>query len=379
MASAATARGHSARPGAGPGWIGFRDFAHGSSALDPAAGPALVARGTLLAEFAVAQGQAGRLPLISHVGAGGTPRLFSVEIGADGRLVVLQRQGAAGAVLTLAAAAMLAEGGRMRLNYRWDAPANSSLLTLEALDKGLIRQAEGAAALALPRHDLLALLRGGPGTAHTDALGWMAVAQQPVPVGPGAAFAPSTPIATPEGTRAAGLIAAGDWVETADAGPQQVVWSGRLCLPALGRLAPVLLRAPYFGLARDLWVLPQTRIAVSGAAVEYLFGVDAVLVEARHLVDGITAETRQGPRALGWQGILLRGHHLLIADGARVESLFLGGLAAAPDLAATTALAGPAAAGVLPLHRRGVLRELCSYEAASLAAARARARAPLAA
>ena len=229
------------------------------------------------------------------------------------------------------------------------------------------------------RPTLLALLSGRGAAVHGGALLWLALSEQAVPVGPGAAFAPSTPVETPAGPRPAAQIRAGDLVHTADAGPQEVLWSGRVVLPALGSLAPIRLDAGRFGRSRDLWVLPQTRIAVADATVEYLFGVDSVLVEARHLVDGVSAIQIERAAVLAWHGLLLRGHHLLVADGQRFESLYAGALAAAPMLAATTALAEVATSGQLPTHRRTALRELRPYEAASLAAARARLHAPVAA
>ena len=106
---------------------------------------------------------------------------------------------------------------------------------------------------------------------------------------------------------------------------------------------------------------------------------DEVLVEARHLVDGCTALQPDRPNVLGWQGVLLDGHHLLIADGCRLESLNAGRLARQPALAATTALADLAAIGALPEHRSPVRRVLEGFETRSLAAARSRSRSPVAA
>ena len=52
----------------------------------------------------------------------------------------------------------------------------------------------------------------------------------------------------------------------------------------IGRSAPVLLRAPYFGLQHDIRVSPpETRILRSGPTVEYNFGHERVLVRAADL------------------------------------------------------------------------------------------------
>ncbi len=373
------AEGTPAKPVAAPGWLGMIQHGSGGHLVAGTVLPPLLTQGTLLAEFVLQRGQRGQVSLVHLVTDEDWPRLLSFEITAEGRFVVRQRQGEARASVSLDAAGLLGSGGRFRVSYRWQSPARRSLLTLESLDGGVIRQAAGVNPLPMPRQDLLALLTRTGAALQGAALDWLALSAALVPVGPGAAFAPATPIETPEGPRPAALIRSGDWVQTADAGAQQVLWSGRVALPTLGALAPVRLAAGRFTRNEDVWVLPHTRIAVRDAAVEYLFGTESVLVETRHLVDGVTASRIERPGVLGWHGILLRGHHLLMADGLHLESLYAGALSAAPELAATTALAGLAASGDLPTHRRPALRELYPYEAASLAGARAQLRAPVAA
>lgn len=371
-----TALGRTAMAG---GWVGGHVRGQGAVGLSGQPIPALMGCGTLMVEFTLERGQRGPLPLVHHATRAGWPRLLSLTLTADGRFAVTQRQGDAFHSLSLDAMTETQAGGRMRLIWTWDGPSRHSLMTLEALDAGTLRQRAGADPLPLPRDDVSALL-GGVGAARLGpAVEWLALGSHAQPVGPGACFAPSTLLDTPLGPRPAAAIRAGDQVETADAGPQRVLWSGRLSLPSMGALRPVRLCAPSFGSASDLWVLPHHRIAVSGASVEYLFGEDEVLIEARHLVDGCTALQPDQPAVLGWQGILLESHHLLIADGCRIESLFAGALARQPALAATTILSGLAAAGGLPLHRKPARRILCAYEAATLISSRAQGRGPVAA
>lgn len=367
------------RTGSAGGWLGGHIRGRGYVPLSTNPVPALMSTGTLMLEFTLERGQSGPLPLLHYATRAGWPRLLSLSLTAEGRFALSQRQGDALTTLSLGAEAETAAGGRMRLSWSWDGPARRSQLTLEALDDGTLRQRAGVDPLPVPRDDILALLAAS-GPARLGAqVEWLAVGTQIQPVGPGACFAPSTLLETPQGPRPASVIRAGDWVETADAGPQQVLWSGRISLPSLGALRPVRLCAPSFGRASDLWVLPHQRIAISGASVEYLFGDDEVLIEARHLVDGCTALQPDQPAVLGWQGILLDRHHLLIADGCRMESLFSGGLARHPAIAATTALADLAAAGRLPLHRDPARRALCPYEAMTLVSNRAQGRGPVAA
>jgi hypothetical protein len=394
------------------GWHGAR-LSEGAGRLFSAEPlPALLSTGSLMLEFTLERGALGTQPLLHYAHHAGWSRQISLILDHAGHLRAQHRQGGAQERLVLPPGPELAEGGTLRLSWRWDGPARQSSLTLEAPDHGVLRQHHGTVPMPLPAADARALLGCNP-TAAPDAraglradmkadmqagakarmqtgakarmqtgaplarLGrcvtWLALSDQPQPLGPGACFAPGTPLDTPQGPRAAGKLRRGDWVETVDAGPQQVLWSGQIAQPALGSLAPIRLLAGHFGQSRDLWLHPQHRVAVSGAAVDYLFGQDAVLIEARHLVDGRSALRCESPRALLWQGILLRDHHLLSADGCHVESLYLGNLATARPLLAASALRGMAD---LPRHRRPIRPALRAYEAQSLLAARAQSRAP---
>jgi hypothetical protein len=60
-------------------------------------------------------------------------------------------------------------------------------------------------------------------------------------------------------------------------------------LPTRGFFAPIVLRAPFFTRHTDLLVAADQPIAIGGLEVEYLFGEEEVLVEARFLTDGRAA------------------------------------------------------------------------------------------
>ncbi len=141
------------------------------------------------------------------------------------------------------------------------------------------------------------------------------------------ALGPRTPIATPRGFVPAASLGPGDIVLTRDAGPRPVVRILRHGGSGPGPFAPVHLRAPYFGLGTDLLVSGAQQIALSGIEVEYLFGVDEVLAEARHLADGTRARLSRQLTQMTW-----------IALDLGTEALVLSGtcaLAAAPFDAGT--------------------------------------------
>jgi hypothetical protein len=361
------------------GWLAAYRAGEPGTALDQRRPAALVSCGTLMMEFTLMRGETDILPLLHLARQDGWPRFLSLSTTAEGRIALIQRQGNAFHALSIDASDEIGAGGRMRLVWRWNGPERQSLLVLEALDQGTLRQQVGLDPLPMPREDLETLLTGTGGARIGPRVDWVALGDHLHPVGPGACFAPSTPIETPTGPRPAGAIRTGDLVETADAGAQPVLWSGRVSLPTLGALRPVRLCAPAFGKTRDLWVLPHHRLALSGSLVEYLCGEEEVLAEARHLVDGCTALQPDRPAALNWHGILLADHHLLIADGCLIESLDPGGMALRPALAANGVLTDLAAAGTLPHHAAPPRRILHEYEARTLTAMRAQARGPVAA
>lgn len=361
------------------GWIAALSPGRGPHSLAPRSLPPQMARGSLMLEFSLMRDERGPLTLIEASRRAGVLQLFSLSFGADGHLSLLQRRGEAVHALSLDMTAECAAGGRMRLVWSWDVARGLSLLSLEAVDHGSLRQRVGAGPLALERAEAEALVSGSGAATIGPRVEWLALGDHIQSVGPGACFAPSTPIETPTGPRPAGNLRAGDLVETVDAGPLPVLWSGRVALPALGALRPVRLCAPSFGASTDLWLAPQHRVALGGPTIDYLFGEDEVLVAARHLVDGSSAQQPDRPCVLSWQGLLLAGHHLLVADGCRIESLSIGRLARQTALARTTVLAPLAAAGTLPLHSAPVRRTLLPYEAQALGAARAQGLGPLAA
>jgi hypothetical protein len=138
-------------------------------------------------------------------------------------------------------------------------------------------------------------------------------------------------VETPQGPVAVEQIMPGMLV-LSDTGQAHVVrWTDtrdRLCI---GRSAPVLLRAPYFGLGADTCVTPETRLKRHGADVEYLAGTDTVLVRAADLVSGPAARFE---RSLP----LRRFHHIMLDDPAclnvwrcPVETAFLSEVLASQD------------------------------------------------
>jgi hypothetical protein len=95
-------------------------------------------------------------------------------------------------------------------------------------------------------------------------------------------------------------------------------------VPARGSFCPVRLRAPYFGLQEDIVVSSEQRLLVDGPQVNYLFGQNAVLVPARHLLNGFSATAEPCGPLMQYTQLLLPDHDTLLAAGTALESLYVG-------------------------------------------------------
>ncbi len=263
-----------------------------------------------------------------------------------------------------------ARGETVRMTYAWDAPAREGRLSVEHPGSGRIFLTRVEAPKPLLLSDLRLLTHtpaSGPAGSEVSLL---AISTAPEPIGPQATLSPDVPIATPHGYRPAGSLRVGDLVRTMTGQSVPVLDVLRHTVPARGTFAPVRLRAPYFGLRRDIVVAPDQRLVIGGSDVEYTFGRERVLVPARHLVNGTSALTERCSPTVSYVQLLLPGHEVLIAAGTPTESLFIGRLRRKRDLLAASMLhAYPRAH--LPEHAQSAYRVLKPYEAMTLAAQRA--------
>ena len=355
-------------------WHAIAETGAGVQRMAGADLPDAIRSGTILCEIDTARLLPDGGPLLHAGRRGPQPFLLSLGYSEDGRLRVVHRKGAQVLALSVGIGGMLA-AGILRVSYHWDAGAGTATLTAEDPGRGAILQSAGVAPPPLDADDALALAGSvGAGTVRSVAIG-----SGRHPIGAGACFGGDTPVMTPDGPVAARLVRAGDRVVT-DAGPRDVLWSGHMTVPGVGSFRPIRLCTPYFGATADLLVPPHARVALGGPEVEYLFDTEEVLVEARHLAADRTAVTEaDGAGLVTWHGLLLEEPRLIHADGAWIESVYVGRLAASPDVARTTALGALAAEGRLPVHRRPVRRELCDFEAATLVLNMSQRRSPVAA
>ncbi|WP_417261627.1 Hint domain-containing protein [Celeribacter sp.] len=132
-------------------------------------------------------------------------------------------------------------------------------------------------------------------------------------------FGKGTRIATPYGARAVEDLKPGDLVLTMDNGVQPLRWVGARQVPAMGRFAPIEIKAGALHNDRDLIVSPQHRMLLNGWRSEMLFGTSEAFAAAKHLVNGTTIrEARQ--EMVTYYHLMFDRHEVIFAEGAASES-----------------------------------------------------------
>ncbi|WP_224816784.1 Hint domain-containing protein [Hasllibacter sp. MH4015] len=131
-------------------------------------------------------------------------------------------------------------------------------------------------------------------------------------------------IDTPQGPRPVDMLRPGDLILDRNKEAHPIRWiegRSRLCL---GRMAPIRLRSPYFGLARNLVVTPQTRLFQTGPMVEYLCGTEAVLVNARDLTNGSAVFRDRSRPVRMFFHMMLDDATQVVVERCAVETAHLG-------------------------------------------------------
>lgn len=292
------------------------------------AGAGLLPRGRLVAEIDMPLAGAGvLLDFRQGEGAGEVALSLFHDLGAG--LALLHRQG--GRLMRhMLPGPLLQRTGVARMEFCWDVSAGR--WSLELAQEGRRVLAQGQEAMAPRLADLRALCAGGAGVMRHPAMLWFGVMAGDALPAPAAWLGPATPVMTARGPVAAGSLRPGDRVITRDEGPVTLLGVTRLVVPGRGSMAPIRLRAPYFGQRGDLLVAPDQPVLVTGPDAEYLFGEDEVLVLARHLADGQMA-LADGRRALAL-GVVpdLGAAHVIEADGCLLATAGRPGLGPARRL-----------------------------------------------
>lgn len=305
------------------GWLAVCDHdSHWSAPLRDTEADTLITRGSLVIETRLPQLRRLR-PLVSYSGGGDWPLHFALQALPDGGLSLVLDQG--GEVLHRVVDC--ADTGRsdiLRITYCWDAPAREARLVVERTDQDQIVLLPCPNPRPFLARHMAALMEPGQGRYLSPEVLFVAASSAIEPVGPMPTLAPNIPIATPSGEREAGHLRRGDLVLTPEGLAVPVLQAVHRIVPARGSYAPLNLRAPYFGLRKDIIVASTQKLLIAGSEVEYLFGRETVHLQAGHLRGNASVQ----PVRAGWFAryvqVLLPGHETLLAAGSQAESLYAG-------------------------------------------------------
>ncbi len=257
-----------------------------------------------------------------------------------------------------------------RITYTWDAPARIGMIASERTGSPDIEYYPVTAPKPIFMRDLCALCMGEGRQDLAEDVVYLAAATHITHIGPAPTLAADTPIATPLGYKAVGTLQRGDTVFAMSGDVVPVLHCIDCVLPARGLNKPTVLHAPYFGLKQTITVAPDQHLILRGSEVEYLFGHEAVLVPARHLVGRSGDMAQRTAGTIRYCQLLLPGNEALDAAGTAVESLNIGTIRRKPDVLAASLLAGLDRT-FLPDHGRPLYPVLRAFDAQVLADYRA--------
>jgi hypothetical protein len=212
----------------------------------------------------------------------------------------------------------------LRVTYSWDAPARWGRLAIERIRSGRVFLKELHDPKPLLLNDLQVMTLDPLQRQMDRSVLFFAVSDAVEPIGPMPSLTAQVPVLTDRGYRAAARIRRGDLLRTGSGELVPVLHVISREVPSLGSFAPVLLRAPYFGLQRDLVVGAEQYLRTAGSAVEYLFGRSHVRIPATHLVNGVSAIRPRVGDTLRYYQFVTPGNEPCIAAGALLETQFLG-------------------------------------------------------
>ncbi|WP_299779850.1 Hint domain-containing protein [uncultured Roseobacter sp.] len=265
---------------------------------------------------------------------------------------------------------MVARTEVLRITFAWDASREWAQLSVEQPDTNQIVFVPVPNASPMLLQDLRNMLMGRGNPCFAKEIVFAALSDEIERIGPMPSLCPSAMVATPQGYRAAGTLRRGDTVITQCGDVVPVLHRVDRTVPARGSFAPVRLRAPYFGLLEDVVVGPRQQLIIDGTEVEYLFAQEAVLIPARHLVNGFAALSAIAGATQRYTQLILPDHDALVVAGAALESLYIGRIRRNPAELAATLLADIPRHS-LPQHRRPAFKVLKWFEAIHLARQRA--------
>ncbi len=334
----------------------------------PAAATQQMLRGSMVVETRVSPYDRPQtlLNLASDTGSGFRLSLQAVPGG--GVVLVINR-----GTRTVHAAVNLDTGGRadvLRVTYSWDLKAKMGRLAVEQPGTFRVSVRTVERPIGPSEADVSTCIQNGACRQVANDLSFIAFSNRIEPVGPMPSLTTQTPVMTDQGYRPVGELQRGDVVQTPSGTLVPVLANVRRTVPASGHFAPIRLRAPFFGLTRDIITSPTQRLVIGGSRVEYMFGSEFVLVPAGHLLHGNAAKAEGNMPLVTYCQLLLPDHEAILAAGTYLESMDIGRVRRRKDILAASMLSQFPRAR-LPEHSRTAFPVLREFDALTLAAQRA--------
>ncbi|MCI2397980.1 Hint domain-containing protein [Aliiroseovarius subalbicans] len=139
-------------------------------------------------------------------------------------------------------------------------------------------------------------------------------------------LAAETRVQTDGGLRPLRDLSVGDLVHTRDHGSRPVTWLGAHQMTGVGAAAPVLFAPGAIGNAAPLRLSQQHRVMLAHPLAEFYHGSSEVLMPAKSLVNGEMIRIAPSPHVT-WMNLTTDDHDIITAEGAAVETLWLGEVA----------------------------------------------------
>jgi len=253
-------------------------------------------------------------PVILWQGRTGTPRDLRILCRPDGA-VSLEH----GPLQFATDPGFVFAGEPILLHYSWDRDGRADLLSMTNIQTGADLSLRPGCHAA---RDLLEIVPETPGPAVSVA--YAGLANHPLPTHPLPGLSGATRLQTPDGEIPLHTLRPGMEVLTASGRRETIRWIGTTQHMARGITAPVLLRAPYFGLSHDILVSRSQRIRLSGHEVDYLFGTEQVLAKVEDIRRTNSAEICLSAPIVETCHILLDDHDCLLAGRCVLDTNLLG-------------------------------------------------------
>lgn len=227
--------------------------------------------------------------LLDYRSAGGPETTLSVLYDPAAGIVILQRQGAVQRRCVLPGP-MPHATGVARLSLHFDAADGGVwLMRLELPGIANVQDASGTGCLPFDLNAFDRLCAQTSGSQWHGSVLWFGLSRGRSVPPRRSWIGRNTPVQTARGLVFAEALRAGDQVRVLDRGYLTLENIGRIEVPSRGSYAPVLLRAPFYGATRDLLISADQMVLVGGPSVEYVCGVDEVLIRSGVMVNGRTA------------------------------------------------------------------------------------------